>query len=166
MVNNPIIKLGQRTGCNGRTTVERGVLSIDCSECSGRMDLVHHRCFIGVSERMLPGFNGSIVLKGDQHRCYDGSIVEALTAHSHILRDIKGLSECGSGRKLKGIISRMEKEFKKEPVRLIQRKNHYLTGIGRSLRKKDSLESERFLGIVESISKMIRKLDRDIKREE
>jgi len=159
-------KADRNVHCEGGITIEKGVLSVDCEECQGRMELARPCCFNGLSERMLPGFQGSIVLKGKDHRQFEGSIVEALVSHSHILNDIRRLGERGASRKMANLSSGIEKEFKRDPAAIVERKEALIKVIRKAVRKNDHQETEIFLTIVEQTSKLIRKLERDIRREE
>lgn len=160
------IKHGHEAGkivcCEGEISVNPGILGVDCSECTGRMELWQPECFIGLSGRMIPGFQGSIVLKGDIHRTYEGVIVETLSTHSRILKEIRGLGGDSNGpsKKLSRLIKRIEKDMISDPNTLIERKNLYLNEIRKTLRDKDPPEAERFLSLIEATTKMIKRLER------
>ena len=80
MRSNGRIILSKDIWCEGRIFIEKGALAVDCSQCGGKMELSDPECFIGISERMIPGYQGSIILMGDQHLHYEGPIVETVTA--------------------------------------------------------------------------------------
>jgi hypothetical protein len=159
------IKLNRTKSCEGRISIEKGTISIDCMECDGKMDLSDPFCFLGISDRMIDGFQGSIILMGEQHLFYEGIIVKAITAHSHILKDIHRLSEGRSNRKLRSISLNIEKDFKKDPVKMIEKMDHYLSEIRKAVREKEPPEADKFTSLVESTSKMIRMLERNIERD-
>jgi hypothetical protein len=158
------IKFSRTTSCEGKISIEKGTISIDCIGCKSKMDLSDPSCFLGISDRMIEGFHGSIILMGEQHRSYEGAIVRTISAHSHILKDIHRISKRRPIRKLRSISLSMEQDFKKDPVKIIEKKDHYLREIKKAVREKEPPEAEKFITILESISKMIRMLDRNIER--
>jgi len=153
-------------GCKGDIRIGDGVLSVDCRKCKKGMDLSEDVCFNGLSGRMLPGFKGSVVLEGVEHRSYEGPLVEALTSHSHILADIRDLARGPDGPK-KGLvrISRMmEEDFLRDPLSLERSKSSYEKKIRRAMMSSKPPEIDRFRSMIEAVSIMVKKLERDNSR--
>jgi hypothetical protein len=161
-------KAGKIGCCKGKVTIESGILSMDCNGCHGRMEIWHPECFIGLSDGMIPGYRGSVVLKGDIHRSYDGPIVDTVSTHSQIRKDIRNLGgeDSVARKKLRKLVSEIEKELISDPIKLIERKDFYLNNIRKTLRKKDPPEAERFLSIVASTTKLVRRLERGVPKDE
>jgi len=157
---------GQHTGCKGDIRIGDGIFSVDCRRCKMGMDLSDQECFNGLSGRMVPGFKGAVVLEGVEHRSYEGPIVEALTSHSHILSDIRNFARGpeGTKRELLKLSRRMEADFIGDPLSLERSKSRYEKDIRKAMRSMGSPELERFRSMIEAVSVMMKKLERDISR--
>ncbi|MGA1793440.1 MAG: hypothetical protein ACMUHM_05770 [Thermoplasmatota archaeon] len=153
-------------GCNGEIRIGDGVLSVDCRKCKMGMDLSEEVCFNGISGRILPGFRGSVVLEGVEHRSYDGAMVEALTSHSHILADIRDLARGPEGprKSLMRISRRMEEDFLGDPLSLERSRADYEKAIRRAMRSRKPPELDRLHSMIEAVSVMMKKLERDASR--
>ncbi|MGA1821062.1 MAG: hypothetical protein ACMUIG_00885 [Thermoplasmatota archaeon] len=157
-----------RKDCRGKINVERGDISVDCSKCSGPVNISDSRCFSGLSERMLPGFRGNVILRSSSDELYTGSAVEALSASSDIVARISSVD--GSLRRLKihkrvrmkRLMNGFSDLYMRDPKLLlknrgdIERRAESIIGQG-SNEIMDTISD-----IFEMIERMIRRLEKDL----
>ena len=112
--------------CSGKMEHRGKQMIVDCSLCSGTARLEDKRCFMGLSERLIPGFTGDIVLRSISDRRYEGPLVDALSASSEILDIIDALgrgAKVGSGIGSTGKLMKMRRDlrdrFMNDPASLL-----------------------------------------------
>jgi hypothetical protein len=143
---------------------------VNCRTCQGVRDLSRKECFIGISEKFIPGFQGGVVLRGIKDHHYHGHIVEALSAHSSILGEIRSMGRrrgdgIRSPRSLSKLVSDIESSFIRDPRELISQGKGYRKRFASVLKKGADGELEALDSILESTSLMLRKLERELSRQ-
>lgn len=97
-------------------TIDDGSFIVSCGNCPGRSDLGNAECFNCISSRMLPGYKGAVVLKGEIDRKFKGPITDLLLEHSEILRTIRSSGEPRPDTGLMGriLIKRLSRSFERQ----------------------------------------------------
>ncbi len=156
--------------CRGEMEFSDGVMIVDCTGCKGGCQLARRECFLGISGRLIPGFQGGVVLRGVRDRYYEGPVVEALSSHSRILGEIRRLGKArekrsGPARSFSKLCSDMESAFMKDPGDLVSGEKTFRKRMLSTIGKGPKKEIEVFDSIIESTSLMMRKLERELSRQ-
>ncbi|MEA3558382.1 MAG: hypothetical protein U9R75_03925 [Candidatus Thermoplasmatota archaeon] len=149
-----------------RISINDGALSVNCSECTGIGNLGDQNCFNCVSDGMVPGFKGTIILKGSIDRRYDGIMTEMLTEHSDILRTIRSIEHGSRDRgsisniRMRRISSKMEKLFLSDVKNLVAAREILLRSV------PDKKNNERIIQLIDEIVQrsklLLKRLSREI----
>lgn len=150
--------------CSGKMEHRGKQLIVDCSRCPGPVRLDEKRCFMGLSDRLIPGFTGDIVLRSLSDRRYEGPIVDALSSSSEILDIIDALgrgAKVGSGIGSAGKLTKLRRDlrdrFMNDPSSLLPPQGP-LDDLKRSCRSDDiKQEIER---LIDRIRLMIARMER------
>ena len=154
----------------GEIEFSEGLMIVNCGSCQGGCELSRKECFLGLSGRFIPGFQGGIILRGVRDHLYEGPMVDALAAHSRILGDIRSLGARKGGmvrspRSLSKLASDMERAFMRDPGELGSQEKAYRKRMASVLRRGSEKEMELFDSVMESNSLMLRKLERELSRQ-
>jgi hypothetical protein len=148
-----------------RISIDDGALSVSCSECRGNGNLGDRDCFNCVSDGLVPGFKGTIILKGSIDRRYDGIMTEILTEHSDILRTIRSIEHSSrdmgsiSSIRIGRISSKMEKLFLADVKDLVTAREGLLRSV------PDKKNNERIVQLIDEIIQRSKLLQKRLSRE-
>ena len=152
-------------------TLKSGCLHVDCSNCVGRGRLDDRDCFMGLSERLMEGFSGNLVLSSKEERLYTGDPVDTLVRSSEIFQGIQFTPQLSSGEKLNSIsrmrLNRFSRKalmiYKEDPVRLTEKEDE-LTGELSAITGGNPTIMRHWEKIMEDTSRMIKRNRRNAKR--
>jgi hypothetical protein len=127
-------------------------ISVHCSGCAGPMSLSDRICFMGLSERITPGFTGSVILRAGSDTRYKGTIVEALSSCSEIKDLIGSIGLKGASRKGKSLRDDLMRSFMDDPRSLVDMDHTEL------LKKMDPSEREQMKAQLDTIAERTRRM--------
>jgi hypothetical protein len=145
--------------CKGPIKYKEGQVLIDCSGCEGSSDLSDRICFREVSQRILPGFSGEVILSSEEERGYSGIIVETMESYSEILVLFDGILD-GAGKKgndIKKALMDSRNRYLEDPSDFLKRSKKVRKNLEGSKRGRELVPL--FERIVDRCDLMIRRLE-------
>ena len=147
--------------------VRDGSFFVDCSDCTGPKDLGDLRCFKGISNRMIPGFTGPIVLRGTIEKRYTGPLVDALVSFSEIASRIEVMIPPEDRSRMHFTGRRRAGKFEKhlreslwdDPDILVNNEANLVKEMRKIVPDRDSVCHENLRNLIESTRRMVARMD-------